>query len=91
MAAEKISGFETWKRRESVKKLRTLRKIKPGASKVSSKLHKIPPGGPDSDPGAPFPAELSNGGQKTFPWSLRGLGAGWSSEKVPPLSTAVPP
>ena len=89
MAAERISGFETWKRRESVKKLRTLRKIKRGTSKVSSKLHQIPPGGPDSDPGAPFPAELPKGGRK--PWSLRGLGAGWSPEKVLPLSTAVPP
>ena len=55
MAAQRISGFETWKRRETEKKFGTLRKIKPGTSKVSSKINNIPPGGPDSVPGAPLP------------------------------------
>ena len=55
MAVERISGFETWKRRESVKKPRTLRKIKPGTSKVSSKINNILPGGPDSVRRAPLP------------------------------------
>ena len=55
MAVETISGFETWKRRESVKKPRTFRKIKPGTSKDSSKINDILPAGPDSVPRAPLP------------------------------------